>query len=167
MHEAGPVAVGRSSMVRIIPVFLFSEKEMKIWFKWDGSKFPLFSSYAEKCRRHPSEITKNTVRWWRLQFKETNCPGNRSLTFSKFMRFFFSLPQQRNDISLYLVSREFFQGILMDHNNKSLSSAVKPWTHFLRKRNCIVRCKGLLNIMRVNKSWLLLFFPSHDESTRK
>lgn len=94
--------------LRIIPIFLFSEKEMKIWFKWSWLKFPLISSYAEKYRRHPSEITKNTIWWWRLQFKETKCPGNRSLTFSRFRRVFFSLSQQRNYISLYLVSREFF-----------------------------------------------------------
>lgn len=80
----------------------------------------------------------------------------------KVQEFFsFSLSQQRNDISLYLVSREFFQEILMDHNNKSLSSAVKPWTRFLRKRkNWIVRCKGLLNIMRFTKAGYSCSFPA-------
>lgn len=97
---------------------------------------------------------------------ETSIQGNqvsckRSLTFSRFRRFFY-LCHNKGIIVLSISFLEsFFQGILMDHNNKSLSSAVKLWAHFLRKRkNEIVRCKGLLNIMRFTKAGYSCSFPA-------
>lgn len=59
-------------------------------------------------------------------------PGTKSLTFSQFMGFFFSLLQQRTLLALLVFC--FFQGVSMDHTSKSLSSTEKSWHIFLKKK---------------------------------
>lgn len=87
-------------MVRIIPIFLFSEKEMKIWFKC--LKFPFISSYSGKGRRHQSEITENIVWWWRLQLRKPRKACALALKASRFQSSweFFSLLLQSANIEL-------------------------------------------------------------------